>query len=55
MEEPAANELGDAEFHDAGARAAGGGVVEAEFAIGGEADDAFWSEGAAVDVSGEVS
>ena len=55
MEKPAANELGHAEGHDAGTLAAGGGVVEAEFAIGGEADDAFWSEGAAVDVAGEVS
>ena len=55
VQKPAANELVKGEFEDAGALATGWGVVEAEFAIGSEADDAFGSQGAALGVAGEVS
>eukprot|EP00392_Amoebophrya_sp_AT5.2_P019704 g20660.t1 len=55
MKEPTAQEFASAEFEDAGSFAAGGGVVKAEFAIGGEADDALGPEGAALGVSGQVA
>lgn len=55
VEEPASDEFEDAEGHGAGAFASGGGVVQAELALGGEADDALGSKGAAVDVAGEVA
>lgn len=55
VEEPAAYKFMDPKDEDTGSGTPGGGVVEAEFAVGGVANNAFGTEGAALGVTSQVA
>jgi hypothetical protein len=55
MEQPAANELVGMQAHDGGAAGVAGRPAQEDIARGIVSEEAFWMEGAALNVSGEVA